>query len=402
MRHIIKTGQNLRQLVVHKMKRQIKIDEESIRREFAELSSIDSVSFAERKMADRLVQKLTEIGFEVWEDNAGKYYGGNAGNLYGFLKGSLPGAPILLSAHMDTVQPGIGKKAVFLEDGRIVSEKDTILGADDLTGIIEILEGIRSVRRAGILHRDIEILFPIAEEVYIKGSNLFDFDKIKAKEAYVLDMKGKVGAAALQAPSLISFQVAIYGKSAHAGFEPENGVHAISVMSKVLGSLKQGHVDKDTTFNIGTITGGTAINIVPDFCECAGEVRSFNHKRALQCIKDVERAFQRAAAEAGAKVCIKSNVDLFAYQIEKTDPVVKRLERALAQMGIEPVLTTTFGGSDNNNFVKHGIHGIVLSCGMFEVHSTQEYTTIGEIMLGAELVARLVSDENGTGIREER
>ena len=49
-------------------------------------------------------------------------------------------------------------------------------------------------------HRDIEILFPVAEEIYIQGSGVFDFNRIRAKEAYVLDMSGEVGSAAVRAP----------------------------------------------------------------------------------------------------------------------------------------------------------------------------------------------------------
>ena len=58
----------------------------------------------------------------------------------------MSGTPILLSGHMDTVAPGIGKKPVFHEDGTITSDGTTVLGADDLTGVIAILEGIRAVQ----------------------------------------------------------------------------------------------------------------------------------------------------------------------------------------------------------------------------------------------------------------
>lgn len=102
-----------------------------------------------------------------------------------------------------------------------------MLGADDAAGLVQILEGIRMVQEAGCPHRDLEILFPAAEEVYTKGSSAFDFTKLRGKEAYVLDLSGPVGMAAAKAPSLISFQITVQGKAAHAGFEPEKGIHAI-------------------------------------------------------------------------------------------------------------------------------------------------------------------------------
>ena len=97
-------------------------------------------------MADRLKEKLAELGIQAKEDDTAEKIGGNAGNLFGTLKGGMSGTPILLSGHMDTVAPGIGKKPVFHEDGTITSDGTTVLGADDLTGVIAILEGIRAVQ----------------------------------------------------------------------------------------------------------------------------------------------------------------------------------------------------------------------------------------------------------------
>ena len=126
---------------------QIEINEARIRAEFGELARIDSESFGEREMADRLKEKLAELGIQAKEDDTAEKIGGNAGNLFGTLKGGMSGTPILLSGHMDTVAPGIGKKPVFHEDGTITSDGTTVLGADDLTGVIAILEGIRAVCR---------------------------------------------------------------------------------------------------------------------------------------------------------------------------------------------------------------------------------------------------------------
>ena len=91
----------------------IRANEKRIKELFQELVSIDSVSLSERNMADCLTGILNSIGFEVSEDRAGELYGGNAGNLYGFLKGDIPGTPVLFVAHMDTVHLGMSKKAVF-------------------------------------------------------------------------------------------------------------------------------------------------------------------------------------------------------------------------------------------------------------------------------------------------
>lgn len=375
----------------NQMEKGIEVDINHIQREFEELTAIDSVSRSERQMADKMKELLQDIGFTVVEDEAGDVIGGDAGNLYGFLRGRLPGPPILLAAHMDTVRPGHHKQAVDDGKGRITSTGDTVLGADDVAGIVEILEGIRSVRRRRLPHRDIEVIFSVAEESYCKGAGVLDYSRIHAKDAYVLDMSGPVGSAAIQAPSIVSFQVTLEGKAAHAGFEPEKGIHAIALMSQAISQIRQGHLDEETTLNIGTISGGSATNIVPERCVCRGEVRSYNHQKALQAVDTVNTAFAEAVEGTQADYQIQVDIHLEAYEVRKNDPVVLRFQRACERLGLPGNLVSTFGGSDNNQFVRHGLRGIVLSCGMYNVHSVHEYTTLEDLAAGARLVAELVT-----------
>lgn len=368
------------------------IDKKRICEEFAELVSIDSPSFGERQMADLVKEKLIKLGFEVEEDRAGAHYGSDTGNLYGYLKGQIPGEPILFSAHLDTVQPANGKRAVFWEDGRITSAGDTVLGADDLAGIAEILEGVRHLQEEKIPHRDVEVLFTIAEEVYTKGAKVFDFSGIRAREAYVLDISGAPGTAALRAPSLISFKMTVQGRASHAGFAPEEGINAVGIMCGAVSRVRQGYVDeeKETTVNIGLIWGGTATNIVSDLCTCEGEIRSYSHEKALKQAALLRDTFEQAAAASGAGFQMETSIDLVAYETGEKEPVTVRFLEACKRLGLPGELISTFGGSDNNQFAQSGIRGIVLSCGMHEAHSVREYTRAEELTQGAALVAELL------------
>lgn len=272
---------------------------EDIVKDFVELVSYDSLSFHERKTADWIIKRLRGLGFEVVEDNAGSFYGGDTGNIFARLKGDIEGAPILFSAHMDVVEPGIGKHAI-VDNGIIRSGGDTVLGADDICGILEILYGIELLQKSGKRHKDIEVLFAIGEELYTKGSDVFDYSAVTADRAYVLDMSGKVGSAARRAPSIVSLKAEITGRAAHAGFEPENGIHAIEAVGKAISRLTMGHVEEDTTFNIGTITGGIATNIVPEKCEVTGEIRSYHHEKAMAYVARAKQIFNEEAEKLGA------------------------------------------------------------------------------------------------------
>lgn len=368
-------------------------DRERIIKEFTELVAIDSPSFGEREMADVLTKKLINMGFEVKEDGAGEIYGGNAGNLYAFLPGELEGPPILFSSHMDTVEPSGNKHAIVHEDGTITSDGTTVLGADDLSGVTAILEAVRCIQEKKLPHRSIEILFAMAEEVYIRGSEVFDYSQVKAKEAYVLDLSGEIGTAALKAPTLVSFEAVFTGKAAHAGFAPEEGIHAIGTAARAITNIQMGRIDKETTVNVGLIDGGLARNIVPEKCVLKGEVRSISHEKSLAETEKIKKAFEKAAAEAGAELDFTTSFGCLAYEIAEDAPVVQRFERACRELSIPTHYVETFGGSDNNNFARNGISGIVMACGMHEVHSTKEHTHIDDLEKCSEIVYKLMTME---------
>jgi peptidase T-like protein len=356
---------------------------------FLELTKIDSPSFKEREMADVLTRELKSLGFSVLEDDAGGKLNGSAGNLYAFLPGT-EGAPLLFSGHMDTVEPALNKKAQLHPDGTITSSGDTVLGADDLSGVSAILEAAASIQEDGLPHRPLEILFTIAEEPYGCGSEVFDYGRIRSKEAYVLDLSGPIGGAAYAAPTILSFCVEVRGKSSHAGFAPENGIHAIAAAAAAVSRLKMGRIDQETTLNIGTIEGGTATNIVPDRCAVKGEIRSYTNSAAEAVLKTVSDIFSEAAASCGAECSMQSRMGCRAYEVPMDDPVIQRYRKACKKAGIEPDLFKTFGGSDANSFVRNGIASLVIASAMFHVHSCGEYTVAADMAKAAEVVRYLM------------
>ena len=309
---------------------------QNIIEDFKQLVSFDSISFHERNTADWLLARLKSMGFSVEEDQAGAYYGGDTGNIFAVLDGELEGDPVIFCAHMDVVEPGSGKKSIVEKDGTIHSAGDTVLGADDISGILEILYGVQLVIDSGKPHKKIELLFTIGEELYVKGSDVFDYSKVTAKQAYVLDLS------------------------------------------------------EETTFNIGTIQGGTATNIVPDCCVLTGEIRSYDHGKALETLRMTERIFTEEAQKINATAEVTSQIHLIAYETPLESKSVTDFQKACEILGFSGELTGTFGGSDNNSFAKNGIEGLVLSNGMYNAHSTREYTTVDDLYKGAELIGQLI------------
>ena len=273
------------------------IDREHLIKKFIEYASIDSETFHEKQLGQTVARDLENLGLEVRTDTTDEDFIFNFpqsfSNIYGYLKGNKAGGPFLLSAHLDTVSPG-KKKTPKVMEGRISSAGETVLGADDVSGIVSILEAIRTIQEENLPHPDIEVLITTAEEAFCEGSKYLDFNIIKSKRGYVLDLSGPVGRAAIRAPSIISFEIDIKGRAAHAGFEPQAGVNALKIASAAINDSPTGWVDEKTTVNFGIISGGSGINTVPESVNIKGEVRSLDHTRAK---KEVEEIFKRFEAE---------------------------------------------------------------------------------------------------------
>src|SRR5687768_15230929 len=109
------------------------VDPERVLSTFLELVRIDSPSGHEQVIAERLLTVLQTLEVDAEIDATGNVVGRRAGT-----GAHAEAAPLLFSAHMDTVQPGTGVKPV-VEDGFVRSDGSTILGADDKAGITAIV-----------------------------------------------------------------------------------------------------------------------------------------------------------------------------------------------------------------------------------------------------------------------
>ncbi|MCX8129278.1 MAG: M20/M25/M40 family metallo-hydrolase [Clostridia bacterium] len=365
------------------------INKDRMVNEFIELVRIDSISLQERKMADVLKQKIAAMGIETFEDSAGDRVGGNSGNILFTVKGSKDVPAILLTAHMDTVAPGKGKKPV-IEGDIIKTDGTTILGGDDAAGIECILEALRVIREKHYPHGDIQVVFTIAEEIGLLGAKNLDYSKIYAKYGFVLDSDGSIGTVAVRAPSQHKINVTVKGKAAHAGMEPEKGISAVQIAADAICRMKLGRIDEETTANIGIISGGTATNIVCDRIEIKAEARSRNQKKLEEQTEHMKKCFTEAAARFGGSVDFKSELEYPAYSINQNSSIVKILQKAAEGAGVKLLLESTGGGSDTNIINGKGIEAVDISVGMDKVHSVEEQIRISDMVKAAEFLVNII------------
>ena len=355
------------------------IDPERVVRTFMELVRIDSPSGHEDAIATELEGRFRSLGFDVRRD------------AYGNLIAIEPGdAPLLLSAHMDTVEPGRGILPA-VEGDRIVSDGSTILGGDCKAGITAILEGLQSIAEDGIPRIPVEVVLTRDEERGLIGAKRLDFPTLRGREAIVFDGEGAVRHITASSPTYLSFDVDIMGRAAHAGVEPEKGLSAIRMAAEIVSRLPQGRLDDATTFNVGMISGGSVRNAVPERSRISGEARSRDQATLGALRTLIEGIVGDARVEhPDGHIELTFELEFEAYEIDPEAPNVRRVIDALQRMGLEPLLSPSGGGTDGNVFLSHGIAAVVVGVAAHAAHTVREYVVRSELVQAAEFCRALL------------
>ena len=349
------------------------VNQQRVWAEFVELVTIPCSTKKEREIADVLKAKLTALGCAVTEDAVGEKIGGDTGNVYGYLAGNCPGAPVvMLSAHMDCVEPCTGIKPQR-KDGLVTSDGTTILGSDDKAGVVAILEALRLLREEKVEHGDVQVVFTVSEEGGLSGSKNMDAAKLKADIGYALDGSGNPGGIVVMAPGQCKLHVTVQGRTAHAGLAPEEGLNAIVLASRALAVVPDGRIDEETTANIGMIHGGMATNIVPDKVDITCEARSRNLDKLAKLTDAIKGAFERVVTENGGTAAVRVEKAYEPFVLAADSLVVAVAQEAATAAGLTPKLSPTGGGSDANFFNSYGVPCAVLAVGMSKVHTKDEY-----------------------------
>jgi tripeptide aminopeptidase len=365
------------------------INRERVLATFFELLSINSPSYGETAIARVLSARLKTLGFKVRRQ---KYEG--SFNLIAKKKGVSGDPPIMLSAHMDTVEPTDGLSYGEF-DGVIKSLGATILGADDKCGMAEILEALAALLQHGLPHPDIEVVFTSVEERGLVGAGHLDFSLIKSRHALVLDSHGRVGKVVLKAPTHYTYNMTVTGRAAHAGIEPEKGISSIRAAAMIISTLEDGRIDDETTANVGVISGGTATNVVPLETFIKGEVRSHDDAKLQRVKSGIYDSARHSALKCGATLKIDEKLEYSGFKIDREDPFSKLLAQVFAACGLEVEYTASGGGSDANVFNRNGITALNLSCGMQQPHTTQEHIHVEDLTLGSAVALGTITGFSG-------
>ncbi|WP_028593463.1 M20/M25/M40 family metallo-hydrolase [Paenibacillus assamensis] len=371
------------------------VQQERLVQHFLQLVQVDSETRYEREICDLLKKQFSELGLDVYEDDTQEKSGHGAGNLivtWPASAGQEQAKRIFFTSHMDTVTPGKGIKPVVDADGMIRSDGTTILGADDKAGLAAMFEAIRVVQQSGQAHGQIQFVITVGEESGLNGARVMDASLLKADLGYALDSNGEIGSIAVAAPTQAKITMEIFGKSAHAGVNPEDGISAIQVAGKAVARMPLGRIDHETTANIGRFEGGGATNIVCDYVKLTAEARSIVQDKMDKQTAVMKEALESAAAEYGARANFTSEVMYPAFNFTEEDEVVKLVARANEKIGVPTSVFHSGGGSDANIFNGHGVPTVNLAVGYKDIHTTNEHIHTSDLVKTTELVVAIIEE----------
>jgi tripeptide aminopeptidase len=353
---------------------------------FAELCRIESPSGRERACAQRIAAELRTLGIEVEEDDAGAAAGSDCGNLLARIPEGLGTPPthgrpcVLLCAHMDTVPLQAAVEPV-LREGFWENANEGVLGADNKAAVAVLLTLARRAHHESLqgpslpgFPIDLELLFTVGEERSLAGARAFDVGRLRSSFGYTFDHSSPVGEVVLASPTHHRLQAVFRGLAAHAGVRPEEGRSAILAAARAVADMRLGRIDAHTTANVGTISGGSAINVVPEHCSILAEVRAHREEHAEEIIAELLDCVHEAAnlPECECDVDVTVERTFSGYHTSPSAPAVRAAERALRACGHEPVRISSGGASDANALIVAGLPMVNLANGTERNHEPGE------------------------------
>ena len=334
---------------------------------------------------------LEDLGAEVdvRPDPSGRY----GSTVVGTFTGSPGGARILLIGHMDTVfDPGTAAARPFqIQEGIAHGPGVTDMKSGLLAGLYAVKAilaesgGLPFERLTFIANPDEEIGSP-SSTPHIRNAAA-DVDA-----ALVLECARANGDIVSARKGILDTRIAVHGRAAHAGVEPEKGRSAILEAARLVRELHalNGRWE-GVTVNVGKISGGTRPNVVAERCDLDVDVRSTTAD-GLRAVEAAVREVAAATEVPDTTVEVDVRVSWLPMEkLERSGRLVAHAQAIAARLGFAVPDTSTGGASDANTTSGMGVPTLD---GLGPIggndHSPAEYLEIDSIVPRTTLVAGLL------------
>ncbi len=311
-----------------------------------------------------------------------------AGNALARLPGTGSAAPLLVSAHLDTVFP-------LETDLRLIHQSDRIIGpgiGDNSLGVAGLLGLVWALRQEGILlEGDLWLAANTGEE------GLGDLRGMRALverfggdvRAYLVLEGMALGHVYHRALGVQRYRVTARTSGGHSwtDYGRPSAIHELSGFVSSLSALKL-PAEPRTTLNVGRITGGTSVNTIAAEACLELDLRSESPKALDDLVRRVEgmvRALNRPGVSAQAEVIGQRP----AGEIPALHPLVRLAVSSLAEQGLSANLT--IGSTDANIPLSLGYPAVCVGLtGGAGAHTTNEFIYTAPLGRGLDSLVGLV------------
>lgn len=300
--------------------------------------------------------------------------------------------PILILCHMDTVWPlgTLAERPVRVEDGRLYGP-----GAFDMKGgIVVALTALRGLMELGLeLTAPINLLCTSDEEIGSDQSRDL-IEELARNSRLVLCLEPGLPGGVIKTARKGCGTVTIrsLGKAAHAGGNHQDGINAIQEMAhQVLALQTLTDYQRGTTVSVGTITGGSADNVVPAICEAKVDFRVVTEDEGERITAAIHELRPQLT---GARLEIEGGLN--RPPMVRDEQMVRTFQRAQAiaeRHGIVLQEGSTGGGSDGNFTAALGVPTLDgLGVDGAGAHAIDEHVVIASLPQRATLLAAILSE----------
>ncbi len=275
----------------------------------------------------------------------------------------------------------------------ITTSGDTLLGADDKSGVAEIMDAAyQLVNNQNIKHGNIRILFTPDEEVG-RGVDFVDIKKLGADFGFTLD-GGVPGSVEDETFSADGAVVTITGRSAHPGYAKGKMENAMKIASEIISSLPKDKLSPETTSGKQGFIHPMALEGVLERATIKFILRDFTNpllEEKRQLLRDTVDQVMKSYPNSKAEVEIKEQYRNMKEVLDTKPFIMEYAEEAIRRTGLEVKKTSIRGGTDGSRLSFMGLPCPNLFTGMQGIHSVREWISVKDMHLAVDTILNLVA-----------
>ncbi len=274
----------------------------------------------------------------------------------------------------------------------IVTDGNTLLGADDKAGISEIITAMEYLtEHPEIKHGKVKIAFTPDEEIG-EGADHFDVTKFGAEFAFTID-GGELGELEFENFNAAGARILIQGSSVHPGYAKGKMKNAVMIANKLLAMVPTFEVPEHTdgyqgfyhvTRIEGTVERAEIEFILRDFTLEGIEERK-------QLLQTVTRMINSEFGDGTAELAIKDQYFNMREKIEPVKYIVDLAEEAMVESGVQPKIVPIRGGTDGSRLSYMGLPCPNIFAGGHNFHGKYEYVPTPSMAKACEVIVKIAT-----------